>query len=392
MRPQQILEALTARGWHCVGWFHEPIVRNGIAHDFQFIQETVVSPPSVVYTDLKGNSAILSMFDLANEVKGIVDECLAYAFALRLFLLEHRNDPHIRQVGSNPANRSLRTLGFPAFTSTRSLVVESVHTEVVNDKMQIRIECRDYTRADVECLAEMVALLASAHTWFPDGERFFIGLRSKNPIGFACVDGIALSRWKRGDLTDESFLGSFDPILIWPRRKLLGQLRAKLVRAIPVGLAAGREAFQEATAELPFRLPRQVKVLSLKDNSIGVARRYGGDFLVNVDDHEGVRALLHPLMGWIKKQRIHHSPQSKEHWGKAPPVYMLGFLYSRNKRPRDRGVSSTSEFYIGRFEWRSPEADLGTLPLPVGDGEDLGQGLKYEPSLAWPPPDRFIPR
>jgi hypothetical protein len=393
MRPQQILEALTARGWRCVGWFHKPIVRNGIAHEFQIIHDTVASPLSVVYTDLNGNSETLSMFDLVNEVKGIVDECLAYAFALRLFLLEHRDDPHIRQVMSaNPTNRSLRPVGFPAFASTRSLVVESVHTEVVNEKMQIRIECLDNTSADVECLAEMVALLASAHTWFPEGERFLIGLRSKNPVSFACVDGVALDRWKQGDLTDQAFLRSFDPILIWPRRKLLGKLRAKLVRAIPAGLAAGREAYQQATAELPYRLPTQVKVLSIEDNSINVARRYGGDFLVDADDHEDVRPLLHPLMGWIKKQRIHRSRQSKEHWGKAPPVYMLGFLYSRDKRPRDRGVSSTSEFYIGRFEWRNPQADPGTLPLPIGDGEDLGQGLKYEPSLAWPPPDRFLPR
>lgn len=393
LRPQLIRDALTARGWQSVGWFHNPTVRNGIAHEVKFIQETGVTPVSVVYTDLHGNSETMSMFDLVNEVAGIVDECLAFSFALRLFLLEHRDDPHIRQIlSAAPANRGLRTRHFPDFASTRSLVVESVHTDAVNSKTQIRIECLDKTRAFEECLAEMVALLVSAYTWFPEGDRFLIGLRSKNPISFACVDAERLDEWIRGDLTDQAFLGSFDPILIWPKRKPLGRMRATLARAIPVGLAAGREAYRHATAEWPNKLPNQVKVMSLDDISHNLARRYSGNFVVDADDHDDVRALLDPLMNWIKKQQIHHSLQSKKRWGKAPPVYMLGFLYSREKRERDHGVSSTSEFYVGRFEWRDPSSDPDTLPLPIGGGEDQGQDLNYEPSSTWPPPDRFIPR
>ena len=219
LRPHLILDALTARGWRSVGWFHNPTVRNGIAHEVRFIQEPGVTPVSVVYTNLRGNSETLSMFDLVNEVAGIVDECLAFSFALRLFLLEHRNDPHVRQIlRAARANRGLRTRHFPDFASTRSLVVDSIHTEAVNSKTQIRIECLDKTRAFEECLAEMVALLVSAHAWFPEGERFLIGLRSKNPISFACVNAAALDRWMRGDLTDQVFFGSFDPILIWPKR------------------------------------------------------------------------------------------------------------------------------------------------------------------------------
>ena len=62
---------------------------------------------------------------------------------------------------------------------------------------------------------------------------------------------------------------------------------------------------------------------------------------------------------------MHHSLQSKKRWGKTPPVYMLGFLYSREKRERDLGVSSISESYIGRFEWRDANSDSDTLPLPL---------------------------
>ena len=72
LRTHLILDALTARGWQSVGWFHNPTVRNGVAHEARFIQETGVAPVSVVYTDLRGNSETLSMFVLVNEVTGIV--------------------------------------------------------------------------------------------------------------------------------------------------------------------------------------------------------------------------------------------------------------------------------------------------------------------------------
>lgn len=55
-------------------------------------------------------------------------------------------------------------------------------------------------------------------------------------------------------------------------------------------------------------------------------------------------------------------------------------------------LSFTSEFYVGRSEWRDPEPDPDTLPLPIGACGDLSQSLMYEPSLTWPPSDRLIPR
>lgn len=392
-KPRQVYEAIKGQGWHAAGEFYRPVVRNGIAHEVEFVAETVSSPVSIIYTDAAGHSETLTYDDLVNEVAGMIDECLAYAFALRLFLLEHLSDPHVQGIlQAAPSNLELRKSRFPRFASSRSLLVQSVHTEVVNRRMQVRIECRDRTRVTEERLAELAALLISADAWFGDAETLFIGLRSKGPVSFARIDSDALTRWVRGELDDRAFLQSFDPALLWPKKSRFGRLRANLARTVPIALETAREEFRRATEALPNRLPHAVRVLSLEDISHGLARRYRGDFLLDIDNQVDARSLLRPLVSWARRQHIYHSPQSRNRWRRKPPHFVSGFLYSREKRERDRGAIPMSPFYIGRFEWRDPNADPTALPLPMTGADDMGEGLSYAAATDWPPPDRFIPR
>ena len=219
-----------------------------------------------------------------------------------------------------------------------------------------------------------------------------LGLRSKDPLSFARVDADAVGSWVRGELTDQAFVGSFDPVLMWPKRTPLGRVRANLARTVPIALEAARDEFALAKEGLLNRLPRAIRVLSLDDISHGLARRYRGEFLLLAEDQERVRALLRPLVAWIKRQHPHHSPQSKKRWRRRPPAYVIGFLYSREKRERDRGAILGSGFYVGRFEWRDPDADATTLPISMQGGDDMGGGLVYEASSTWPPADRHVPR
>ena len=392
-KPWNIYEAIQKHGWHAAGSFYHPTVRNGIAHEIELVPKGVLSPVSVVYTDAKGNSATLSYPELVDAVTGMVDECLAYAFALRLFILEHSDDHNMGQIPDpKSSSRRLRERGFKNFASSPSLLVESVHTDLVNGKRQTRIECLDRTRVEQERLAEMVALLISAHAWFPDCDTFIVGLKSEGPISFARVDARVLGSWVRKEMDDEGFLRSFDPMLMWPKKAFMGRLRANLARTIPAALDAARDGIDQAKAEWPGQLPATIRVLSLTDISYSLARRYRGDFLVDAEDQPAVRELLHPLVAWVKRQRLYSSPQSKKHWRKTPPAYVVGFLYSRDKRERDRGAIPTSGFYIGQFEWRDPRADPDTLPTPIRDPDDLGEGLAYKPAPNWPPIDRFVPR
>jgi hypothetical protein len=392
-KPRQIYEAIKAQGWFAAGEFYQPIIRNGIAHEVEFMAETVSSPVSIVYTDAGGRSESVFYKDLVNEVTGIVDECLGYAFALRLFLLEHSSDAGVQKIlEATPSNLGLRKTGFRSFASSRSMFVQSVQAELVNGKTQIRVECLDRTRNAEERLAEIAALLISGQAWFPDGETFFIGLKSKDPVSFVRVEADSVASWVRGEMADQVFVGSFDPVLLWPKKTRLGRLRSNLARTVPIALETARNEFVQASSELPNRLPRAVRVLSLDDISHGLARRYRGEFLIDADDQAGVRSLLAPLVAWIKRQHVHHSPQSKKRWHRTPPVYVAGFLYSREKRERDRGTIPSSPFYIGRFEWRDPDTNEANLPLPMVEGEDLTEGLTYSAAAAWPSADRFIPR
>ena len=391
--PWNIYEATKKYRWYGSGNFYRPTVRNGIAHDFEFIQDTVFSQVSVIYTDARGNTETLAVSELIDEVTGMVDECIAYAFALRLFILQHTQDSSIELVlSATPSNRRLREHGFKNFASSHSIIVESVRADIINGKRQTRIECLDLSRIEPERLAEMVAILISANAWFPDCDTILVGLKSKDPISFARIDADVLASWVREEMDDEIFLRSFDPIMMWPKRVRLGRLRANLARTIPAALNAGRDEFKSAKNQLPGQLPAAIRVLSVSDISHGLARRYRGDFLADVNDQATIRELLHQLLVWIKRQRIHHSPESKQRWGKIPPVYVAGFLYSREKRERDRGALPTSDYYIGQFEWRDPDTDPDVLPIPIRDGEDLELGLAYKPALSWPPIDRFIPR
>jgi len=392
-QPWNIYEAIKKHGWNAPGEFYHPTVRNGIAHEFEFIPETVFSPFSVIYTDIRGKTQTVSYSDLIHEVTGMADECLGYVFALRLFILEHSNNRHVRHtLAATSSNRSLRVDGFRDFASSRSLIVQSVNVDDVNGKKQTRIECLDYTRVDPERLAEMVAMLSTASIWFPDCDTFFVGLKSKGTPSFSRIDASVLASWVRDEVDDHTLLQSFDPIMMWPKKVFLGRLKANLVRTIPSALKAGRDEFKQTMAELPGRLPRTVRVLSLTDISHGLARRYRGDLVIDAEDQATVRKLLRPIIEWTRRQHIHSSPHSKKHWRKTPPVYIAWFLYSREKRERDRGAIPTSEFYIGQFEWRGADADPDDLPFPIRDAEDLGEGLAYKAAPDWPPTDRFVPR
>lgn len=391
--PWNIYEVIKKHKWYAAGEFYHSTIRNGIAHEFQLVPETVFSPVSVTYTDIRGNTQTVTLPDLISEVIGMSDECLGYAFALRLFILEHSADHNVRTtLTATESSRQLRETGFKHLVSSPSLIVESVYSDVVNTRRQTRIECRDLTRVEPERIAEMVAVLTAAESWFPDCNTFFVGLKSKNPISFARIDAHVLTSWVNEEIDDEVFLRSFEPTMMWPKRSFLGRLRANLARTIPAALNTGREDITRAMAELPGRLPTTIRVLSLGDISHGLARRYRGDFVVDTEDQPRVRTLLPRLVEWIKRQKIHGSSQSKKHWGKTPPVYIAGFLYSREKRERDRGAIPTSRFYVGQFEWRHANADSDTLPTPIFDSEDLGEGLFYKGALDWPPIDRFVPR
>ena len=384
-RPRNIAEAISSFGWYSPGWYYNPTMRNGIAHEFRLIPKTAVSLASIEYVDLKGNTETLFLTDIPRQVTGIVDKCLGYAFALRLFLLQHANTPDVRRVlQPTPQNRASRARYFLRFATSRSLAVESIHPEEVKNKMQIRIECADGTATEKERLAELISLLMSAHTWFPEGDHFLVGLQSTGPMSFARVDADVLANWKTGGLTDRGFLDSFDPLCLWPKPSIV--TRAK---ATQPNLPTPKRATARRGANQP---PDPIRVLSLTDISHNVARRYRGDFVVDANTQDDIRALLPLLTGWIKRQRIHHSPQSKQRWRNTPPSYITGFLYSREKRERDRGAIPTSRFYIGQFEWRHTNTDPNNLPLPIHGGQNLGQGLVYEPSPNWPPPNRFIPR
>ena len=384
-QPRNIAEAIRSFGWYTSHWYYNPIMRNGIAHEYRLIPKTAVSLASIEYVDLKGNTETLFLTDIPREVYGLVDKCLGYAFALRLFLLQHANTSGVpRILQPTPKNQASRTRYFPRFASTQFLTVESIHPEEVDSKLQVRIECTDGTTTEEEQLAELISLLTSAQTWFPEGDHFLVGLRSENPMSFARLDAEVLANWKAGKLTDQGFLESFDPLFLWPKnRKTKGARAAQPKPPTPKQPTTHRDANQP---------PHPITVLSLTDISHNVVRRYRGDFVLDADTQEQVRALLPSLTNWIKNQRIHHSPQSKQRWRNTPPSYVAGFLYSREKRERDRGAIPTSKFYIGQFEWRHTNTDPSNLPLPIQGGHDLGQSLVYEPSPNWPPPNRFIPR
>ena len=395
-KPRQIYEAIRKQGWYMAGEFYYPIMRNGIAHHVEFIEDALFSPISVIYKDAKGNLETLPYNEVGNIVTGMVDECLAYAFALRLFLLEHSGDSEVQQIlQAKLSNQRLRINHFQDLASSKALVVQSTNIEIVNSRKQTRIECLYHTTLDEECWNEIIALLILANSWFPDSDIFFVELRpkSKDIVRFTRIEADTITRWVNGELTDQNFRSSFGPTtLIWPKISTLGRLRAKLMRTIPIAFDDARNESNQVKSELPNQLPNTVRVLTIDDISHNLARRYRGEFVIDVDNQADVRASVVPLMKWIKCQHLYHSPQSKERWRKRPTVYIAGFLYSREKRDRDRGAIPESTFYVGRFEWRDPQADATTLPSPMSGGENIGKGLTYEASPDWPPDDRFIPR
>ena len=95
----------------------------------------------------------------------------------------------------------------------------------------------------------------------------------------------------------------------------------------------------------------------------------------------------------VRKRRIYRNALVKKNWGKTHAHYVDGFIYSREKRCRDRWADISSEYYVGRFEWRDLKVDQENLPMPLSGGRviDFGGGLFYEPNPNWPPRNIHLP-
>lgn len=394
--PRGIHDVMKKHGWLTFGSYYDPTMRNGIGHDVEFVQDSHTSDLAVRYTDARGNRLELSLAEIVENVEGFLDECLGYCFALRLFVFEHRCDPELAAVVQpTTENFTGRELYSRQIAGSPFVAVNNVNRERVNGQVQIRIECTDTTTHDHERFVEVLSILATAADWFPEGETFFVGLTGDRRWP-AClrISGDDLRGWLAGDIADEAFPKCFDPFMLWPLKKWLGHSRAKWKRAFSVFMTHMRK-------DLPKRDHTNGRFSCVHgygfvdDTSTAIARRYGAEVFVTDTEQAQLKARLASLVAAIRSMRVFASPQAEKRWGGTKPHFIAAFIFSREKRSRDRWANPDSRFYVGNFEWRDPTIDSGKLPLAMsGDNVEslLDGSVRYVPNPNWPPRDLFIPR
>jgi hypothetical protein len=177
---------------------------------------------------------------------------------------------------------------------------------------------------------------------------------------------------------------------MWPVKKRFGRARAKWKR---VARAAFSE-YRRAKEQVADRKSSLFGTISLSDISHGLARRYRCELSTIASTHAEIEESLPEIVNNIRGQKVFASEQSRKRWRGASPHYVTGWIYSREKRERDRWADERAQFYVGSFEWRDPDADPENLPLAMtgGDSVPVGDGIVYEPNRLWPPSDIHVPR
>lgn len=387
---QGIFDVLIAHGWRTPTFDYSATMRNGIAHETKY-ETDGFGISKTIYTDKKGNSEALHLEEVEDRVFGLLDTCLGYVMAIRLFLFVNRTAPEL-DILSNPATIPFwgRSNQFAELIKLPYFDVVSVHKDIVNDQVQIRLECEDRTYNDAERMMGIAATLAAASHWFHEADMFFIGLTGKRRWkSGARVQAGDLRQWVSGDMTDSDFFDRFEREVLWPLRRFAGRTRSTIRYSVGEGVAEGRRQWQEIWGNPA----RSFKILSIEDNSIAIARRYRCELLSNAASQDEIRSGLPHIVSHVRSKRVYRNRLVRKAWRWKGAQYVDGFIYSREKRRRDRWADTSSQFYIGRFEWRDQSVDQDNLPIPLtGDTVvDLGGGLYYEPNSNWPPPNVHLP-
>jgi hypothetical protein len=372
-----LVEFLRKAGWVTCGEAYSPTVRNGIAHELTFETELAGRVQYAVFTDKRGNRERRTLDELRHDVELLLDQALAYALALRLYVLKSACEPGVaRLLVPTQLSPEVREQAFRDFASTDRFEIRSASIDIVSNQRQLTVEALDSTDHEVERMVHIISNLYEAANWFPDADRIVIGAKGKGRLpSLVAVDGCTLRSWASGDISNQDLFAKAD-VLLWPFRRLFGRWRHKL-RYVAGHARAEWDRHWEAS-----RISPRYRFLSADDISIGLARRYRAEaVLKDTPSEESIRATLQDAVRKLRSMTIHRNKQVRKRWGRTPPHYVSVFLYAREKRRRDRWADLTSAFYLGRAEFRDPNFQ-GVLPeseLP----DVAADGLTLEVSPNW---------
>ena len=338
-------------------------VRNSIGHQGFNFEDKMFEMDKIRFVD-RDASKLLWDRDFIDLFEQFLDDCGAVILACLVFRLQHHNEIEcLVNLMDYSTSEVLKRELVKNAVENDLVKLKGIKKEIVNNREVVYVELSLDSYTWEEEWLELFRILDIIQTHYTQ-EDYNVRIHNSNveeKLHWLTIPNEPARSFFKGEISHDEFLNKIteEGRSMLPQFKLfLGRKRAVARRFL---LTLKSELIPTIKEEYRRRLEisgispdpkRLFKILEIKDNSNGSAKRYQASIIIpEMLNEECIKEIIYAATKEVKKKQIYRSDITKKAWkGKDANIVWLS-IFTKEKRNRDMWSFDDFDYYICNTEW-----------------------------------------